>query len=71
MGGVGVPLVIGLERSDGEFSRFEKQIFPTGHPCFVANLFYVERLVKYLLWARAGFKVYIGGLVEIAVNIQS
>jgi hypothetical protein len=39
-------LVIGLQCSDGEFSRFETQVFPAGHPCFAANLFYVEWLVK-------------------------
>ena len=30
--GVGVPLVLGLERAEGEVSRFETQVFPEGHP---------------------------------------
>ena len=29
---VGVPLVIGLERSAGEFSRFETTVYPEDHP---------------------------------------
>jgi len=43
---VGVPLVIGLERKGNEFSRYETQVFPEGHPNFSDNFFYVERLVK-------------------------
>ncbi|HLE52032.1 MAG TPA: ROK family protein [Anaerolineales bacterium] len=58
---VGVPLVIGLERNDGELSRFETIIFPEGHLRAEANFRYVERLVKFLLWQRGGYKVYIGG----------
>lgn len=57
----GVPLVIGLERNDGELSRFETTVFPEGHPRADANFNYVERLVKFLLWQRGGYKVYIGG----------
>ena len=59
--GVGVPLVLGLERADGELSRFETQVFPESHPRAGANLMYVERLVKFLLWQRGGWKVYVGG----------
>ncbi len=58
---VGVRLVIGLERSQAEFSRFETKVFPEGHPDFESNFEYVERIVKFLLWQRGGFKVYIGG----------
>jgi predicted NBD/HSP70 family sugar kinase len=59
--GVGTPLVLGLERNDGETSRYETVVFPEGHPRAEANLTYVERLVKILLWQRGGWKVYVGG----------
>jgi predicted NBD/HSP70 family sugar kinase len=65
----GVPLVIGLERNDQEFSRLETQVLPEGHPDFNRNLDYVERIVKFLLWQRGGFKVYIGGPREIGKYI--
>lgn len=58
---VGVPLVIGLLRDKGELARFVTKVFPDGHPRAQANLPYVERLIKFLLWQRGGFKVYIGG----------
>jgi predicted NBD/HSP70 family sugar kinase len=66
---VGVPLVIGLERSGGEFSRFETTVYPHGHPKADVNLQYVERLVKFLLWQRGGFRIYIGGPREIGEYI--
>jgi len=58
---VGVLLVIGLERSVSEFSRYETSVYPEDHPNSEANFQYVERLVKFLLWQRGGFRVYIGG----------
>ena len=67
---VGVPLVIGLERSDREISRFETVIFPERHPHADANLRYIERLVKFLLWQRGGFRVYVGGSPEVADYVR-
>ena len=67
---IGVPLVIGLERSNGEVSRFESQVFSSGHPKAEENLDYVERLVKFLLWQRGALRVYIGGPQEIGEYIS-
>jgi predicted NBD/HSP70 family sugar kinase len=68
--GVGLPLVIGVERSHGGISRFETKVFPEGHPGAQDNLLYVERLVKFLLWQRGGWKVYIGGPQNVGETIQ-
>lgn len=67
---VGIPLVIGLERSAGEFSRLETTVYPEGHPGADANFQYVERLVKFLLWQRGGFRIYIGGPSVIGEYIR-
>jgi predicted NBD/HSP70 family sugar kinase len=67
---VGVPLVIGLERSGDEFSRFETTVYPDNHPNAGANFQYVERLVKFLLWQRGGFRIYIGGPRKIGEHIR-
>lgn len=67
--GQGVPLVIGLERSREERSRVETRVFPDGHPRAGANLTYAERLVKFLLWARGGWKVYVGGPRSVGDHI--
>jgi predicted NBD/HSP70 family sugar kinase len=67
----GTALILGLERENGLISRFETRVFPEGHPQFQANLAYVERLVKFLLWARGGFKVYVGGPRGIGEYLQT
>lgn len=66
----GVPLVIGLERADGSVSRYETHVFREGHPRAKANLRYAERLVKFLLWQRGGWKVYVGGPAFVGRYIE-
>lgn len=66
----GVPLLIGLERSDGYLSHFKSQVFPAGHPRASANLRYVERIVKFLLWQKGGWKIYLGGPPGIGEYIR-
>lgn len=58
-------LVFGLERMDGSLSRFETQIFAAEHPRVGANLFYAERLLKFLLWQRGGWRIYVGGPIAL------
>lgn len=65
-----MPLVIALERSSSEISRFETRVFPDNHPNAEKNLRYAERLVKFLLWQRGGYRLYIGGSKQIANSIQ-
>jgi predicted NBD/HSP70 family sugar kinase len=67
----GVPLVIGLERDNGICSRFETLVFPDGHPNAEMNLYYAERLVKFLLWQRGGSTVYVGGPRTVGDFLQT
>src|ERR1039458_2256886 len=60
-------LAIALERQDGSRSVFHTGIFAGARP---ANEFYVERLVKFLLWQRGGWKVTIAGDPGVAAHIQ-
>jgi predicted NBD/HSP70 family sugar kinase len=68
--GVGVPLVLGLERTERGVSHFETQVFPENHPQAGANLMYAERLVKFLLWQRGGWKVYVGGPPSVGEHLR-
>jgi predicted NBD/HSP70 family sugar kinase len=68
--GGGVPLVLGLERPGGSLSRFETTVFPDGHPSAAENLWYAERLLKFLLWQRGGFRVHAGGPESVARHLQ-
>lgn len=69
--GVGVPLVFGLERPDGSLSHFETRVFPETHPQAAANLRYAERIFKFLLWQRGGWRIYVGGPRSIAAHIAT
>jgi len=68
--GAGVRLLIGLERTGGSLSRYETRVFAEDHPRAAANLTYVERLVKFLLWQRGGWKVYVGGPRSVGEYIR-
>ncbi|NLJ79595.1 MAG: ROK family protein [Firmicutes bacterium] len=61
--GRGVPLAIGLERDGGQVAVYKTRLFPSGQEknWDRANFFYVERLVKSLLWVKGGWKITIGG----------
>jgi predicted NBD/HSP70 family sugar kinase len=65
-----VPLCLALERAGGSISRFDTIVFPPGSPHFALNLHYVERIVKFLLWARGGWKVYAGGPPQIGEYLR-
>ncbi len=64
-----MPLVVGLERSGGNFSQIEIKVFAEDHPRFEENFNYVERIVKFLLWQRGGYRIYIGGPRRIGEHI--
>jgi predicted NBD/HSP70 family sugar kinase len=61
------PLVIGLEREGGLVSRFETVVSPEAD---AATLRYVERMVKFMVWARGGWKLFIGGPKKIGDFIR-
>ncbi len=64
--GRAIPLVIGLERERGLISRFETLVDPLAEE----TVRYVERIIKFLLWARGGWKVHFGGPKEIGDQIR-
>ena len=66
----GVPLVFALEREDGSVSRYETLVYPESHPQAGANLRYAERIFKFLLWQRGGWRVYVGGPDSIGGYIK-
>ncbi|GAB4439993.1 MAG: hypothetical protein Kow0031_21890 [Anaerolineae bacterium] len=68
--GAGVPLIIALERAGGVVSRFGTVVYPDDHPNAADNLPYVERVVKFLLWQRGGWKVTLGESAAIAEHLR-
>lgn len=68
--GKGVPLRIAIERSDGLIYAYDTKVFDEGTGMDEENFFYVERLVKTLLWICGGWKAIIGGPVSIGEYIK-
>ena len=68
--GLGIPLIIGLEREGGKRTRFQTTVFPEDHPKAETNFYYVERLVKFLLWQRGGFRLTMGGPRSVGERIR-
>ena len=65
--GKGVALVIGLCREGGQVARYETEVLPVADP---ETLRYVERLVKFMIWSRGGWKLYVGGPKAIGEAIK-
>lgn len=65
--GRAVPLVLGLEREHRLVSRFETVVMPEGD---ANTLYFAERLVKFILWARGGWKLHVGGPKSIGEFIR-
>jgi predicted NBD/HSP70 family sugar kinase len=65
-----VPVQIALEQGDGSVTRFKTDILPASDKNAAANFFHVERLVKFLLWARGGYRVHFVGPTEIGKRLQ-
>jgi predicted NBD/HSP70 family sugar kinase len=69
--GGSVPVRIALEQTDGSVFHFETQVLPESHAQASANLAYVERFVKFLLWARGGWRIYVDGPESLAAGLTS
>jgi predicted NBD/HSP70 family sugar kinase len=61
---------IGLEQADGSVSHFATRVLPALHPQAAANFPYIERLVKFLLWSRGGYRIYLDGPEELGRQLR-
>jgi len=65
--GAALPVGLALEQADGSIFHHETVVFPEKHPLAAReNLFHVERLVKFLLWAWGGWRIHFAGPATLA-----
>lgn len=64
------PLNVAVERNDGLVSVFKTFVHGT-EDMREADCFYIERLVKFLLWSKGGFKVFICGDDAVADYVKA
>jgi len=69
--GGGHKLALALERSDGSVSVFRTAVLPHEGKNVALNHRYVERLLKFLLWQKGGYRVTIGGDARIADYLRA
>src|SRR5687768_13400579 len=66
----GDPVRLALEQTDGSISAWNTVVFPKAHPSAEGNFRSLERLTKFLLWARGGFRIFYSGPPELGEQLQ-
>jgi predicted NBD/HSP70 family sugar kinase len=69
--GGGSKLTVALERGDGSVSVFATAVLPHAGTNVALNQRYIERLAKFLLWQKGGFRITIAGEPELAGYLRS
>jgi predicted NBD/HSP70 family sugar kinase len=59
-----------LEQADGSVFWHAETVFPESHPSATYNFLHVQRLVKFLLWSRGGFRLYFDGPKTLGEQLQ-
>ena len=65
-----VSLTIGIEKEDDSVSVYKTKVFLDESNFAPSNYFYVEQLVKTLLWIYGGYKIIIGGSKKVGEYIK-
>lgn len=63
------PFVIALERADGGTSRYDTRVLSAKHPAAALTVRYAERLLKFLLWQKGGWRVRLAGAPDVAAQL--
>ena len=63
-------VALALERGDGGVSVFRTAILPHDPANVELNHRYIERLLKFLLWQKGGFRVTVGGEARLAAHLR-
>ncbi len=69
--GAALKLRLALEQNAANISSFETEILPDNHPQASANFRSIERTVKFLLWSRGGYRVYMDGPRQLAERLSA
>ena len=69
--GGGESVILALERGDAQVSVYHTAVFAVDNPRSAMNPAYIERLVKFLLWQKGGWRITVGGPREIGEYIKA
>ncbi len=60
-----------MEQTDGSVYHCKTPILPEGTPAAAANYTYLERILKFLLWSRGGWRIYFDGPAQLAAKLAA
>ncbi len=66
-----VPIRIALEQDSNSISHFQTQVLPENHPRAAGNFYYVERILRFLLWTRGGYRIHFDGPRKLAEQLAA
>lgn len=66
-----VPVGLALEQPGGAVASSSLAVLPAGHPAAFANLFFVERHCKQLLWAHGGARLHVQAPAAIVAALAA
>jgi predicted NBD/HSP70 family sugar kinase len=69
--GAGVPIGFGIEQADGSLFHFRTRVAAPMHKLAGGNFTFVERLAKFLLWSRGGFRIHFEGPGDLAERLAN
>ena len=65
-----VDVGIALEQADGSVFHHHTVVFPADHDLAGNNFRHVERIIKFLLWQRGGWKIHLSGANDLVPRLQ-
>src|SRR5690348_14018944 len=66
-----VTVRLAIEQADGSIFRFETRVLPATHPQAGGNAVHLERLVKFILWARGGWRLFVDAPAPLVEALQA
>ena len=66
-----VTVRMALEQTDGSVFHFETRLLPAGHAHAAGNAVHLERLVKFILWARGGWRLHIDAPSDEVARLEA
>ena len=62
---------LALEQADGSTFRFDTRVLPAAHARAAANATHLERFVKFLLWSRGGWRLFVDGPPTLVAELAA
>ncbi len=64
-------LLIAVERNDGLVTRHDLELLPDADDTREASFQYVERIIKFALWAYGGWKIHLAGPADLCSRLAA